>query len=224
MSGYLYFLGLLVVAFLGYVIRGFVGSYASEKAKNLATKEDIAQITHEIEQVKASFQTLTQLKTEYEQQRRNCLLAFYDSCIELLYERFAIDFGDLPFDNGKSLFTFQDSFYSLVASMMKKYQRIVIFFEHENDLRENAEKVLNEALSARQVLKKRLGAVKLAFMEEEAAIKSSDSNWRKEAAKAADDANKLYWDEMKPIIDTYTDLLREYLISVNIFLKNGGDS
>jgi hypothetical protein len=44
-------LGLLVV---GWLVKSYMPSYYSEKGKNLATKEDIAEITHRIEQVKAS--------------------------------------------------------------------------------------------------------------------------------------------------------------------------
>jgi hypothetical protein len=35
----------LGVGVLGFILRGYFVSYASEKGKNLATKEDVAQIT-----------------------------------------------------------------------------------------------------------------------------------------------------------------------------------
>ena len=56
-----------------------------------------------IENVKASIQTLGQLKTDYEQQRRHWLLSFYDSSVELLYENFRVNFGDFPSEWGQSL-------------------------------------------------------------------------------------------------------------------------
>ena len=128
------------VGILGFLLRGYFGSYVSEKGKNLATKEDIAQITTQIENVKASIQTLAQLKTDYEQQRRQWLLSFYDSSVEMLYEKFSVNFGDLPSDDGRSLFEFQQTFRALASSMVKEYQRIVLYFEHEDPLRINAER------------------------------------------------------------------------------------
>jgi hypothetical protein len=42
---------ILAVGILGFILRGYVASYASEKGRNLATKEDVAQITSQVESV-----------------------------------------------------------------------------------------------------------------------------------------------------------------------------
>ena len=44
-----------VALILGFVIRHALSSYLTEKGKNLATKEDINQITHIVESIKADF-------------------------------------------------------------------------------------------------------------------------------------------------------------------------
>lgn len=46
------FLVVLAVSFVALVLRGYFPSYLSEKGKNLATKEDVAQITRVVESVK----------------------------------------------------------------------------------------------------------------------------------------------------------------------------
>jgi len=207
------------VGILGFLLRGYIGSYVSEKGKNLATKEDIAQITAQIENVKASIQTLAQLKTDYEQQRRQWLLSFYDSSVEMLYEKFSVNFGDLPSDEGRSLFEFQQSFRILVSSMIKEYQRIVLYFENEHPLRMNAEKVLNSALEAESVFRKRFGRIKITLVEEMTAFKSGERQRKEEAVARSDEAAKVYWDEMRPIVAAFRDALRQYLTSVNLFLK-----
>ena len=213
----------LGVGILGFLFRGYFGSYVSEKGKNLATKEDIAQITAQIENVKASIQTLAQLKTDYEQQRRQWLLSFYDSSVEMLYEKFSVNFGDFPSDDGRSLFQFQQSFRVLVASMVKEYQRIVLYFEHEDPLRVNAEKVLNAALEAESVVKGRFGQIKITSLEEAAAFKSGDSHRVDEAVAKANDANKAYWKQMNPSAKSFHDALHQYLTSVNLFLRKDSD-
>lgn len=215
---------IIVSAIVGFLVRGYFGSYVSEKGKNLATKEDIAQITTEIENVKSSIQTLTQLKTDYEQQRRQWLLAFYDSSIEMLYKKFSVNFGDFPFDEGKSLIDFQKSFNAIIAAMVKEYQRIVLYFESENPLRVHSEKVLNAALEAHSIFKKRFGAVKITFLEEEAAFKSGDQERKNKAVEKSNEANKKYWDEIKPIANSFQGNLQDYLTAVNHFLKENNDT
>ncbi len=52
----------------------FFGKYLEEKAKNLATKEDIGKITHEIESIKAKVSREDDiLKTKYELKYNACL-------------------------------------------------------------------------------------------------------------------------------------------------------
>ena len=210
---------LLGVGILGFLLRGYFGSYVSEKGKNLATKEDIAQITTQIENIKSSIQTLAQLKTDHEQHRRQWLLSFYDSSVEMLYEKFSVDFGEFPSDHvGRSLFEFQHSFRVSAASMVKEYQRIVLYFEHEDPLRVNAEKVLNSALEAESIIKRRFGLIKILLLEEVAAFKSEDRQRIDEAVAMSNEANKVYWDDMHPIAATFRDSLRQYLTTVNQFL------
>lgn len=213
----------LTVGILGFFLRGYFGSYISEKGKNLATKEDVAQITAQIENIKASIQILAKIKTDYEQQRRQWLLSFYDSSVEMLYEKFGVSFGELPSDDGRSLFEFQQSFRILLASMVKEYQRIVLYFEHEDPLRVNAEEVLNKALEAELVFRRRFWQVKITLMEETAAFTSGERQREDEARAKSNEANKAYWDDMRPIVANFRDALCRYLTFVNQFLKNGNN-
>ena len=209
----------IAVGVFGFLLRGYFGTYVSEKGKNLATREDIAQITAQIENVKASIQTLAQLKTDYEQQRRHWLLSFYDSSVEMLHEKFSVNFGDFPSDAGRSLFEFQQSFRGIVASMVKEYQRIVLYFDEEDPLVLNAEKTLRVVLEAYSVFKERFRQIRLTSMEEGAAFKSGDPQRIDEAVAKSNDANEVYWDQMRPIAESFRDALHQYLSFVNQFLR-----
>ncbi|WP_027330236.1 hypothetical protein [Marinimicrobium agarilyticum] len=56
---------LVVVVVIGYFLREFFPSYTKEKGKNLATKEDIREITEKIESVKADYaKSLETLKSK----------------------------------------------------------------------------------------------------------------------------------------------------------------
>ncbi|MFO7972691.1 MAG: hypothetical protein R6U40_13215 [Desulfobacterales bacterium] len=141
----------------------------------------------------------------------------------MMYEKFSANFGDFPFDEGRSLFEFQRSFKVVVSSMVKEYQRIVLYFEHQDPLRINAEKVLNAALKAESVFKKRFGQIKITFMEESAAFESDDRQRKEEAVAKSNEANKVYWDDMRPIVESFHDALRHYLTFVNKFLFNDSE-
>lgn len=218
----LYTVGALVVGVVGgLVLRPYITSYAAEKGKNLATKEDVQGITAQIEKVKADIHLLGQLKTDYEQQRREWLLRFYDSAVELMYDRFAVNFGDIPFDGGRSLFEYQQNFRLNISQLLKAYQRIVIYFRHEDMVRGHAEEVLNAALESRKVMSKKFGAIKTTSIEEELAFQSADKSRVAGAAAESDIANKAFWDEMRPVADEFQRALRAYLTAVNIYLGGG---
>lgn len=52
---------------LGSVVAAFIGSYLGEKGKNLATKEDIEKITHQVEGVKRQHQEIIEnLKADHQ--------------------------------------------------------------------------------------------------------------------------------------------------------------
>ena len=41
------------------------------------------------------------------------------------------------------------------------------------------------------------------------------------AVEASNQANKLFWDEMHPVAETFQAALRSYLTSLNQFLRDG---
>lgn len=77
----LVFLGVAFVAFLG---KSYFPKYVSEKAKNLATKEDVADITRQIEEVKSNY-ALALEKAKHNFQVKSALeQAFQSKCLEAL--------------------------------------------------------------------------------------------------------------------------------------------
>jgi hypothetical protein len=180
--------------------------------------------TSQVESVKASIQTLADLKTDFERQRREWVLSFCDSAVEMLYEKLSVNFGDMPYDEGRSLFEFQQSYDVQVASMLKQYQRIVLYFEYNDPLRASAEEVVRAALGTRPLFEKRFSGMKWALLEEGRAIKSGDRQRSDEAVKKSNEAAKAYWDEMGPAMQIFKAALERYLTQVNQFLRDAGRS
>ena len=64
------------------IVKNYLSKYVSEKAKNLATKEDIEDITNKIESVKSSYShTLEKAKSEF-QIKSSLQQAFQSKCLE----------------------------------------------------------------------------------------------------------------------------------------------
>lgn len=211
---------LVIALFSG---RYYLSGYSNEKGKNLATSEDIEKITQQVESVKSSIQTLAKLRIDYEQQRREWLLLFYDSGVEFLYEKIAVNFGEMPLDEGRSLFEFQKSFHVLVSSLVRGHQRIVLYFSQDHFLHKSATEVLMLAIKSRIVLNNRFGDVKAALLNEELALKSGDRERLEAAVQIANEANTRFWDEMRPVADEFQSSLGEYQRQLNMFLQAASD-
>ncbi len=101
-SGQLYEIAIEVLGFIALVLLGksFLPKYFEEKAKNLATREDVAGITREIEKVKLEFsveneQRRAQIGLVFGESQRlraraiETLLAYADICIKLRFDKFS---------------------------------------------------------------------------------------------------------------------------------------
>lgn len=67
-----------IIALLLFLFIYLFRSYSSEKGKNLATKEDIEEITHKIESVKSELQFQTQNKLTTKNAERDALINLYE--------------------------------------------------------------------------------------------------------------------------------------------------
>ena len=75
------FIIVTVSAFVGGLVSSFVASYVKEKGKNLATKEDVKQITNDIEQIKNEISFKKLRENDFLQERKNKLMSFIPSGI-----------------------------------------------------------------------------------------------------------------------------------------------
>ncbi|WP_148212879.1 hypothetical protein [Citrifermentans bemidjiense] len=212
------------------LLRHYLPSYTKKKGENLATKEDVGDITDRIERVKALYSsqleeikaTISSIRNEREEfnkSRRECLLNFYDQIVEFYYEKIAVNFGDFPMDDGASMAGFQDEFNKLITAMLKSYQRIVVYFDQPEPVRIESENIVNEVLAARTAFKKHFGNVKLTHINECQAWQSGDRGRIDIAVPAANEANIKYWDAMGPVVEKLKLSLQRYLLETNKSLK-----
>lgn len=102
--------GIIILSVLAKV---YLPSYLKKKGENLATKEDIGQITREIEKarsqytselerLKADLKLVIEQRTRLQEKSHEALVEFFEDCICLEGDKLNINLGDLPIDGGKS--------------------------------------------------------------------------------------------------------------------------
>ncbi|MEJ1340257.1 MAG: hypothetical protein RPU61_01380 [Candidatus Sedimenticola sp. (ex Thyasira tokunagai)] len=202
----------------GWLLKDYFPGYARKKGENLATKEDIEAITEKVESVKASVSLGAEREKQFIDKKQQLLLAYYDEITQFYYELLAVNFGDFPSDSGKSLYEYQVLFKKNVAEILKAYQRLVIFLPPNSQLLKLAESIAASATDSAKILKKNFGKVKVTAIKEQQAFAEAKEAERLEAVQAADEANHIYWSEMKPIVEAYRDSFNSFLIELNRFV------
>lgn len=205
---------------LGFVIRGFSDSYVREKGKNAATKEDIGDITRVVEEVRTELTMLSSFSNHRRDKQELHLLGFHDTALEILHERYTVNFGDLPMDEGKSLFEFQTKFHENIVTLLREFQRMSLFIPKNKKLVSCAYEMVLAAIESKGVFKKNYGAVKSTMINEVLAYSSGDKAAYKEAVGEANSANNKYWSEMSPHIKSFQTSFEAFANELSAFLES----
>ncbi len=169
-------IGAIGVIILFSIIRFAGSSYLKKKGENLATKEDIEVITSKIEAIKAEFDLKNEFYKSYEKEKNTELLGFYDKVTEFRYEYLAVNIGNFPMDDGKSLFDFQQRFHLQVVEVLKQYQRLVVYLEQDSNLLSVAEILTNIVLKTDKVMRAKFPALIQSSVEESVAYAEAISS------------------------------------------------
>lgn len=105
-----------------------------------------------------------------------------------------------------------------VAEILKAYQRLVIFLPPSSPLLKLAESKTISSTEAAKLLKKNFGKVKNTAIKEQQAFAETNDAERIEAVHAAYEANHIYWNEMKPIVEAYRESFQAFLSEMNHFV------
>lgn len=151
--------------------------------------------------------------------RKDVLLSFYDEVTTFQYELMAVNFGDFPFDEGKSLYDYQVRFYESVSDILKSYQRLVIYLEPESELLAFANNITASVIECRKVVKENFGKIKTTSVDEQLAYLAIERDGKESyisATEEADRANSFYWGLMKPHMNLFIENYRGYLTTLNV--------
>ena len=81
---------IVVIVGIGFFIKNYFPSYFNEKGKNLATKEDIAEITNRIESVKSSYEKSLVKFGTYHKNQANVIGQLYKHLVASLDDLFLL--------------------------------------------------------------------------------------------------------------------------------------
>lgn len=223
--------GVALTATVGFlIVKFFYPAYLKQKGKNLATKEDVEEITGKIESIKALYTKdieryksdihLSQdKKKKYSDRKIELFLEFYDHVTEFRYESLVVEFGNFPSDEGKALFEYNEKFNNSVVEIMKCYQRLVVYTPPGEQILYHAEQLTYSVLGAREVLGKRFFPLKIALIKEREAMVSGVREDIEETVKLSDKASSEFWGDMNPNIDCFTDYYQKFISDLNEFVK-----
>ncbi|ELA8132873.1 hypothetical protein RGL39_004869 [Vibrio parahaemolyticus] len=212
-------IGAIGVIILFSIIRFAGSSYLKKKGENLATKEDIEVITSKIEAIKAEFDLKNEFYKSYEKEKNTELLGFYDKVTEFRYEYLAVNIGNFPMDDGKSLFDFQQRFHLQVVEALKQYQRLVVYLEQDSNLLSVAEILTNIVLKTDKVMRAKFPALKQSSVEESVAYAEAISSGEKthyySAVEKTDRANSEFLTDFRPLSQEFVTEYAKYLSGLN---------
>ncbi|HGS5672463.1 TPA: hypothetical protein ACMDXT_004558 [Vibrio parahaemolyticus] len=212
-------IGAIGVIILFSIIRFAGSSYLKKKGENLATKEDIEVITSKIEAIKAEFDLKNEFYKSYEKEKNTELLGFYDKVTEFRYEYLAVNIGNFPMDDGKSLFDFQQRFHLQVVEVLKQYQRLVVYLEQDSNLLSVAETLTNIVLKTDKVMRAKFPALKRSSVEESVAyaeaISSGEKTHYHSAVEKTDRANSAFLTDFRPLSQEFVTEYAKYLSGLN---------
>ncbi|WP_219583587.1 hypothetical protein, partial [Vibrio parahaemolyticus] len=135
------------------------------------------------------------------------------------YEYLAVNIGNFPMDDGKSLFDFQQRFHLQVVEVLKQYQRLVVYLEQDSNLLSVAEILTNIVLKTDKVMRAKFPALKQSSVEESVAYAEAISSGEKthyySAVEKTDRANSEFLTDFRPLSQEFVTEYAKYLSGLN---------
>ncbi len=225
---------LLAIGLVFIFIKIYLPSYLKEKGRNLATKEDIEEITDkiekiriqytsEVERLKAALQILIEHQTKLQEQKNVALLRFFEDCLTLLGEKLTIRFGDIPYrDLSESLYGYQVSMERLFNKIYIDYHRLLLYFSDSDQIIRTAGRFVQSAVEFRQIFKQHFSKFKLALIEERGAFISDDDATINKRVDETNKAAKEYYANIDPTVQIMRSEFGKYLSALNSYFRSQG--
>jgi hypothetical protein len=226
-------ISVLGIFVLGLMTRRYLPAYATKKGENLATKEDIGEITRiiegvrsqnatELELVRGALQQASQWQTSLAEVERNTIVDFFDECVELIFGKVQTNLGELPIaDSGRSLFEYQTGVREQLVMILKRYHRLILYLKPGSEIATAAQKFATGSIGFGAAFRKHFGRLKSALIDEGEAAKKADRSDYSPAVSATDAAAKTYQSAIQPFTNVMSEALRDLMVAGNKHLRSG---
>lgn len=218
------------------ILRRVLPSYLSEKGKNLATKQDIGEITNRIEGAKTqyllaieskksdlTFYSIT--KGKITERAIESIIAFFEDCIELYANKLMPSFGDLPIDDGQGVNHQIDETKALFKKTFIDYHRVGVYFNPNDTIYIKTSELLYSIIEIEKIYNRHIGAIKRTIIEEMYVAKNQLQKDRyKECVEQSDKESSDYLKEIEPRISDFREKYLAYVHSMQSILRINKDS
>lgn len=140
----------IIIIILGLYLALFK-SYFQEKGKNIATKEDIEEITLKVETIRNEMHFLTESKLSIRTEERNALVDYYTRYRYWLQTILNASLVDVDEDNNDAFDKIQSSIYKAKFEFEMAQAKLDIFVE-DQDLFDSEEKIVLGALALQHLV------------------------------------------------------------------------
>lgn len=225
----------LVGIILGLIIHNYLPSYMKKKGENLATKEDIGDITEKIEGVKneyikeneklkAVLQVSATQQNIIRDKSREVLLNFFEYNLELLAKYDAELENQIYSSEKLDLVKYSTEVYSLITNIEKEFHKILLYFKRDEIIMPAAKKVLEESKETRSHFKKYFEPyLYFILLKEQQFLNEDINNMGKILLELKSSKEvKQYKKNMEPYIESYKKAFNDYLDSINKYFSNQG--
>lgn len=224
---------LLAIALATWANRNYLAPYTKARAQNLATKQDISEITERVEDVrskyvaeleglKAHLEVTTANRSAFAENRREALISFFDDSL-ILVGKLNENLGDIPSNRmEEELLEYQEKVFDLFTKIFRDYHRLLLYFGSDSELVGEAEHFAQSARKARNAFKSNFGSVKVTLVREANAHMSRGERDLHQAIDETNQANQEFRDAINPHTEKMTDAFQNYLVALNNYLRSEG--
>lgn len=222
-----------IVLTLFTVFKIFGKSYLAEKGKNLATKQDIEDITlkiegvkvlysKEIESLRASLLQGVNKKHLFLQKSTDILLNYYDKVLILNFGKLSKSFGDFISEEDQKMSAVVKHIgevNDLFDQLMVDYHRLSVFLDGKNELMVCTSEIITSVLKIKKVFNNHTGERKIALFKEMTAFRSKDFQDYEKAVYENNAVSAKYYEELKNPYETFQKQISSFIEKLTLYLS-----
>ncbi len=223
---FLVFLSVWVVYLL---VRSYVPKYLEEKAKNLASKEDLAAITEIVERVRTDHaQELEEFRSQIQLLRDDLLTVrsegrkyaarFFEASAQLALDQLTVPPEDIGYHTGMSVSDYRRRLNARLTSVIVEHAWLLTYFHEDDNVLEAADTVVAAAKQVRAQIMASIDKIALAE-HRQAHVDPNDRTALETVVKEQLLATAAYKKATSEHIDRFVDSFSGYSEVLSNFLK-----